>query len=75
MNINTILDQYDPDALAKLTDPELIELLKPYIPASRQAVMPEERVKKEGVAVKYVKSMLANLSPTQLEELTKANNL
>jgi hypothetical protein len=73
MNINAILDKYQPEVLAKLTDDKLYELLLPYIPAARAAQLPEEKAHKEGVEVKYVKSMLTKLGTAELERMIKAH--
>lgn len=50
----------DPDSLSKLSTTELSNLLAPFIPAARKAVLPEERPVKTGMAIKTMAEMFKN---------------
>lgn len=57
-SIHELLAQ-GPDALSALSETELVELLRPYFPATRSAVLPDERPQKVGVEHRLVMSALA----------------
>lgn len=44
-----LLAEENPDELIKLTDKELLELLEPYLPETRKAVLPPTTYKKQGL--------------------------
>ena len=69
--IDQILD--DPEKLAAMSDSDLRALLEPFIPQTRAQVLPEDKPRKEGLAVKHMKSLVKGLSPQQLEEMLKHN--
>ncbi len=57
MNITEILA--DPDKIKSLNDEALGKLLAPYIPLTRQAVLPDDKPEKIGLELKLVRSLLA----------------
>ena len=59
----------DPEALLALTDEQLRELLEPYIPATRKAMLPEEKPSKLGLHTRVMMDVMKD--PKILADLAK----
>lgn len=71
MNINDLLSDASVERLMALSTEDLKRELVPYIPAARQSVLPEEKVKKQGVQMGLAKAMM-DANRELLDQLKKA---
>lgn len=65
MNISDILAR-DPEELLKLTDEQLKELLAPFFPAVRQALLPPEKSRKIGLDRRMIESYMKTINIDEL---------
>ncbi len=65
MTIDELLN-LDPDELIKLSTPKLMEILAPYYPTARKALLPPDKPVKKGLEYKLISAYLEKFEGIKL---------